>query len=67
LPIDFTFYLWAGSLWLSLAAVILFLWLMREPRDNESRGADEGQNDRGGTTGGAGSRAAAGAKFSERE
>jgi hypothetical protein len=31
LPIDFTFYLWAGSLCLSLAAAVLFLWLMKEP------------------------------------
>ena len=56
MPIDFTFYLWAGSLCLSLAAAVLFLWLMREPRGNESRTPDEGRNDRGGTAGGAGGR-----------
>jgi hypothetical protein len=68
LPIDFTFYLWAGSLCLSLAAAVLFLWLMREPRDNEGRKTDEGRNDHGPAAGGAGGGLATGAaKVSNRE
>jgi len=29
-PVDSNFYLWAGSLCLSAAAVVLFIWLMRD-------------------------------------
>jgi hypothetical protein len=29
-PVDANFYLWAGSLCLSAAAVVLFIWLMRD-------------------------------------
>jgi len=40
-PVDFTFYVWLGSLWLSAAAVALFLWLMKEPRGKVPGGHDE--------------------------
>jgi HAMP domain-containing protein len=39
-PLDLTFVLWVGSLLLSAAAVVVFLWLMREEpsRETEDRG-----------------------------
>jgi hypothetical protein len=39
-PVDFTFVLWVGSLLLSAAAVVVFLWLMREGANGEGRMAN---------------------------
>jgi hypothetical protein len=39
-PLDFTFVLWVGSLLLSAAAVVVFLWLMREEANGEGRRAN---------------------------
>jgi len=36
--LDFDFLLWVGSLVLSGAAVVLFLWLMREPKGARPEG-----------------------------
>ena len=48
MPLDFTFVLWVGSLLLSAAAVVVFLWLMRdggretENDKRETKGTDPG-------------------------
>jgi hypothetical protein len=34
-PVDANFYLWVGSLCLSAAAVVLFIWLMRERPEHD--------------------------------
>jgi len=39
-PLDFTFVLWVGSLLLSAAAVVVFLWLMRGEANGEGRMAN---------------------------
>jgi hypothetical protein len=39
-PFDFAFVLWVGSLLLSAAAVVVFLWLMREGANGEGRRAN---------------------------
>jgi hypothetical protein len=44
-PFDFTFVLWVGSLLLSAAAVVVFLWLMREDPEGGRRDGEGEQPD----------------------
>jgi hypothetical protein len=44
-PLDFTFVLWVGSLLLSAAAVVVFLWLMRTEPEGERREGEGEQPD----------------------
>jgi hypothetical protein len=44
-PLDFTFVLWVGSLLLSAAAVVVFLWLMGE----RGRETENGERETKGT------------------
>jgi len=40
MTLDSSVFLYTASLVMSAAAVVLFLWLMREPRDREDRRRD---------------------------
>jgi hypothetical protein len=42
-PLDFTFVLWVGSLLLSAAAVVVFLWLMRGDRESGIGNRESGE------------------------